>query len=144
MANEIVKAGIGEMAMDHWATQRLIEWASGKTGNEKTKEALRRDMDTFAAELAGPAPSPVERVLAETAAVSWFALRLAEAQWAGAATEGGLALVQSEHCQRRVDRAHRRLLATLKTLATVRRLGVPAIQLNVARHQLNVASPSKP
>ena len=137
----MVTVSIGKRAMDHWATQRLIDWASGKNGAEKTKANLRRDIDEFAADLAGPTPSPVERVLAETAAVSWFALRLAEAQWAAAATtEGGLSLNQSEHCQRRVDRAHRRLMITLKTLATVRRLGIPAIQVNLAHQQVNVAN----
>ena len=40
--------------------------------------------------------------------------------------------------QRRIDRAHRRLLATLKTLATVRRLAVPAVQINLA-HQQQIA-----
>ena len=90
----------------------------------------------FAAELAGPSPSPVERVLAETAATSWFAFRMHEAQYAGGATsEEGMSLAQSEHAQRRMDRAHRRFLSTLKTLAAVRRLAVPALQINVAHRQ---------
>ena len=36
-----------------------------------------------------------------------------------------MTLAQSEHFQRRMDRAHRRLLSTFKTLATVRRLALP-------------------
>jgi hypothetical protein len=48
-----------------------------------------------------------------------------------------MSLVQSEHAQRRMDRAHRRFLNTVKTLATVRRLALPAVQINVARQQVN-------
>ena len=61
-----------------------------------------------------------------------------EAQYAaGVTTEGGMTLAQSEHAQRRMDRAHRRFLSTLKTLAAVRRLALPAVQINLARQQVN-------
>ncbi len=77
-------------------------------------------------------------MLAETAATSWFAFRMHEAHYASSVTgEGGMTLAQSEHAQRRMDRAHRRFLSTLKTLATVRRLALPAVQINVARQQVN-------
>ena len=63
---------------------------------------------------------------------------LHEAHYAGGVTsEGGMTLAQSEHAQRRMDRAHRRFLSTLKTLAAVRRLALPALQINVARQQVN-------
>lgn len=124
--------------MDAWARDRLIEWSSRK-GDTKTQEGLARELDEFAADLAGPTPpSPVERILIETAALCWYALRLAEGHYAGrAASKDGFSLAQSDHAQRRIDRAHRRLLSTLKTLAQVRRLAVPAVQINVARQQVN-------
>jgi hypothetical protein len=46
-----------------------------------------------------------------------------------------MTLAQSEHAQRRMDRAHRRLVSSLKALANVRRLALPALQINVARRQ---------
>jgi hypothetical protein len=76
--------------------------------------------------------------MVETAATSWFAYRLNEATYAGNAAEGGMSLAQSDCAQRRIDRAHRRLLSTLKALAAVRRLAVPALQINVA-HQQQIA-----
>jgi hypothetical protein len=48
---------------------------------------------------------------------------------------GGMTLVQSEHAQRRMDRAHPRFLNTVKTLAAVRRLALPALQIDVAQRQ---------
>ncbi len=127
-----------DLIMDNWAVGKLIDWAAGKEGNSKTKASLKDELCEFAADLAGPSPSPVERVLAETAATSWFAYRLHEAQYAaGEWREGGMTLAQSEHAQRRIDRAHRRFLSTLKTLAAVRRLALPALQINVASQQVN-------
>jgi hypothetical protein len=136
VSEDIVRAKLGERMMDNWAVGRLIEWAAGENGNEKTKEALRRELDDLAAELSGP--SPVERVLAGTAATSWFAFRFHEAHYAtSATTEEGMTFAQSEHAQRRMDQAHRRFLSTLKTLATVCRLAVPDVQINLARQQVN-------
>ncbi len=134
MSEDIVKWNVGERVMDNWAVGRLIDWAAGKEGNPKTKTSLRQELSDFAAELAGPSPSPAEKALAETAATCWFAFRLHEAQYAsGAKSEEGMTLAQSEHAQRRIDRAHRRFLSTVKTLAAVRRLALPAVQINVAR-----------
>jgi hypothetical protein len=55
-----------------------------------------------------------------------------------------LTIIQSEHQQRRIDRTHRRLMSTIKTLATVRRLAVPALQINVARQQVNQVNVGDP
>jgi hypothetical protein len=136
VSQEIVKANLAEKAMDNWAVGKLIDWVAGKEGNQKTKASLKEELCDLAVELAGPSPSPIERMLSETAATSWFACRYYEATFAAAvAGDGGMSLAQSEHAQRRMDRAHRRLLSTLKALAAVRRLAVPAQQINVAHRQ---------
>jgi hypothetical protein len=131
----IAKNPVGRI-MDHWAIGKLVDWAAGKDGSETTKARLRGELFEVAAELAGPSPSPVERMLAETAASAWFAYRLHEATYAaGVTSEGVMTLAQSEHAQRRMDRAHRRFLNSLKTLDAVRRLALPAVQINLARRQ---------
>jgi hypothetical protein len=138
VTRDIVKAEPADRLMDNWAIVQLIDWAAGKEGDKKTKTKLHDELDAVAADLAGPSPSAVETLLADAAATSWFAYRLHEAQYASSVTgEGGITLAQSEHAQRRMDRAHRRLLSTLKTLATVRRLALPAVQINDARQQVN-------
>jgi hypothetical protein len=121
--------------MDNWAVGELIGWAV-RSDDEKLKAKLKTELCGVADELAGPNPSPVERALAETAATAWFALRKFEARYAPSSTSGdGMTIAQSEHAQRKIDRAHRRYLSTLKTLAAVRRLAVPALQINLARNQ---------
>jgi hypothetical protein len=133
-----MKSTPNERIMDHWAVSKLVDHAGGKRGNQKTKAKLLEELKAVAADLAGPNPSAVETMLAETAATSWFAFRMFEARYSTAATsDDGMTIVQSEHAQRKIDRAHRRLLSTLKTLATVRRLPLPNLQINVARQQVN-------
>jgi len=140
VSGTIVEATVGARVMDSLVAGRLIDWAVGTGADEATRERFRRVIDEVAADLAGPDPSPVERMLAGTAALSWFALRVHEAHFVGGSTSGkGMTLAQAERGQRRLDRAHRRLLSTLRTLATVRRLAVPAVPINVARRQLDVA-----
>ncbi len=45
----------------------------------------------------------------------------------------------SPHQQERIDRSRRRYLAAIRALAHLRRLQVPAVQVNVAEKQINVA-----
>jgi hypothetical protein len=44
-----------------------------------------------------------------------------------------------DYIGRQQNHAHRRFLETAKTLAQVRRLGLPAVQLNIADRQINIA-----
>jgi hypothetical protein len=124
--------------MDRWAKAKLIDLAAGKGATKQTKDALQRDLDEAIRDFAGPTPSPVEKALAETATLSWFALRLYEVTYVcGSQSEEGLTIKQADFHLRRIDRAHRRLLSTLRTLATIRRLALPALQINLASQQVN-------
>jgi hypothetical protein len=153
VGQQLAKANLSERAMDFWAADQLIELMVGATprGKDKAREKLveaakkrlRDELNEVAADLAGPGPSPVERMLGEVAAMNWFALRLYEERHVKAiSSDRPLTLAQSDHSQRRIDRTHRRLMVTLKALATVRRLALPAIQVNVARQRVNLAGPT--
>jgi hypothetical protein len=109
----------------------------GKDGDNATKDKLREEMKAYAADLVGPNPTPLERTLADVASTSWFALRCYEN---ADASSGSRSIHQADFAQRKIDRAHRRLMMTLKTLATVRKLAMPAILVNLARQQVNIAA----
>jgi hypothetical protein len=115
----------------------LIKDAVGK--NLAFKEALHRKVDLLRGELAGPSPAPLERLLADRAVTCWLFLHDREVRYAQAT---GLSITQAEHWQKVIDRAHRRYLGALKTLALVRKLALPVLQVNIARRQTNVAGPS--
>jgi hypothetical protein len=113
----------------------LIHEAAGE--NIAFREALTRKLELLRAELAGPAPTPVERLLAERVAACW--LQLHDADIRLAQRGGKLTLAQADYHQRTRDRAHKRYLSAIKTLALVRKMALPVLQVNIARKQVNVA-----
>src|SRR5262249_22540695 len=107
-------ACLDDRIMDGVASDSLIKWAVGEDCDEDTRDTLERELNDFAAELASPTSSRVERTLAELAALDWFALRVHQAKYANRFVEHkGMPFDQSEHAQRRIDRTHRRLISTL-------------------------------
>jgi hypothetical protein len=99
-------------------------------------EAAGANMEQIRDELAGPAPTPIERLLAERAATCWFTVNLYETLFS---QSSGQTLRQAEYHLRKIDSAHKRYLSSLATLARVRKLALPALQVNVGTNQVNVA-----
>ncbi len=130
-------AGIGNLA-GHAQTS-LIRAIAGE--NTVVAEAIGRRAAELRRELAGPEPTPLERLLVSRIVACWLALHYAEARYAQ--NLGKLTMEQGEYHQRTIDRAQKRYLAAIKALAEVRRRRLPIVQLNVAgagSRQLNVAS----
>ena len=116
------------------------EWSllNGFFGNNlSAQEALKRKMELLRQELADPNATALERLLAERIALSWLGLYAAEALFNQQSKD--LSNRQAEYWQNRIDRAHRRYLSAIRTLATVRKLAVPVLQLNIAKKQVNIA-----
>jgi hypothetical protein len=84
-------------------------------------ETAERKMESLRAELAGPAPSPLERLLVERVVACWLHVYVADQAvalaWRGAGTPA-----TRQAFDRRQDGAQHRYLQALKTLALVRRL----------------------
>ena len=76
------------------------------------------------------------RLLVDRIVACW--LQLQSADIAAIQTQSG-SLKLLEFYERRRSQAHRRFLSAVKMLATVRKLALPVLQLNVARNQVNVA-----
>ena len=101
-------------------------------------EALTSKMELLRAELAGPNPTPIERLLVERVVACWLQVQDAAVRYALAKD---LSVKWYEYYQRRMNHSHKRYLSALKTLALVRRLAVPVLQVNIAKKQINVAGP---
>jgi hypothetical protein len=54
---------------------------------------------------------------------------------------GNLSIAQSEYHQKRLDKAHKRYLSSIRTLAQIRKMG-PAVQINIAEKQINTVGGS--
>ena len=75
----------------------------------------------------------MERVVAR-----WLQLQDVDARYAQAKD---LSIKRCEYFQRRMNYSHKRYVSALKTLALVRKLAVPVVQVNIAKKQINVAGP---
>src|SRR5690242_5651319 len=102
---------MGDRWMDWKTVEALIESAAGQDVTKERRQEYRRELADYAAELAGPSPTPIERALAETAATCWFDLRVQEMTCA--VTHTSMALAQVEYFRRGLDRAYRRFLSVI-------------------------------
>ena len=111
----------------------------GAIGGENLswKEALARKLELMRAELAGPDPTPLERLLVERVVACWLQVQDADIRYGQGQKDR--TIVQGDYQQRRMDHAHKRYLSAIKTLALVRKLALPVLQVNIARKQVNVA-----
>ena len=102
------------------------------------REALRRQIKDQIAKLCGPNPSEVERILAWKVALEEIRVSRYEIEMESDDLEK-----IGEMKQKRLDRAHKRLVADIKALAQIQKMGL-AIQINMARQQVNIAGNGQP
>jgi hypothetical protein len=119
------------------AQHTLIAKFSGK--NLAYQEGLRQKLVSLRAELGGPTPPPLERLLIERVVACWLHLYHLEQIYA---QKESMTLDLAGHYQKCIDRAHKRYLTAIKTLAVVRKLALPVLQVNIAQKQVNVAGQS--
>lgn len=119
------------------AQDKLVEAYSGN--NLLVREGITRKVVALRDELAGPNPTALERLLVEGIVACWVHVNHLEANYAN---KGNMSLRLADHYQRSISSAHRRYLSSIRTLATVRKLALPTLQVNIARKQVNVAAAS--
>jgi hypothetical protein len=123
-----IMEGCGNLAMH--AEMALNRKFSGK--DLAVGEGLSRKLESLRTELSGPSPAPLERLLVERIVVCWLHLYYLEAIYGA---KDSMSLDLAMHYQKCIDRAHRRYLSAIKTLAVVRKLALPALQVNIANKQ---------
>lgn len=123
--------------MTEHAREALITLASGEQALF-TQELCRKQCAALARALAGADPTPLETLLVDRIVVCWLHLHYAETIYAQ--NLPALSLIQATFYQQRITAAHNRYLSAIRTLAQVRRLQVPNVQVNIAGQQLNVAA----
>src|SRR5262249_7098349 len=92
---------------------------------------LRNKLELLRSQLAGPEATALERLLVDRVVLSWLALH--EAELADVRAEGRT-MAQGDYHRRRVDSLHRRYLAAVRTMATVRRLAAPILRVKLNAH----------
>jgi hypothetical protein len=115
------------------AQQQLIRNLAGK--NHLFAEAVPRKLELMRKEIGEVNQSPLEKLLVERICSTWLHLHQLEAEYAGGC---GMTLTKANYYQQAIQRGHKCYLSAIKALAQIRKLALPAIQVNVARKQVNV------
>ncbi len=110
--------------IDHMGNSYALR-ASLKTGWEQ----LQRD-------LARPSDGALERLLIQQIVLAWLKLAYTEHHHRHFLATGGT-FKEGDFWERRLSAAQRRYLRAVETLARVRRLQLPAVQVNIAEQQVN-------
>lgn len=130
------KPGTIELIGGNLAWQVQSSFVNAIAGKDvAVREAIHAKLANLRKELLGNNPTPVEVLLVERVAACWLHVQDAELRSAQAKD---LSIRQADYQQRRMDATNRRYLAAVKALATVRKLALPAVQINVAKKQVNV------
>jgi hypothetical protein len=118
------------------AEDALIEVMT-KEDDLATKELIRCQLEAMREQIAGKNCSALERLLSEREALTWLEVQFFEALYAENMRK--LTIPQSEHHQKRLDRAHGRHLSAIRALAQIRKLlkGASITQINIAEKQIN-------
>ena len=95
-------------------------------------------MQPYAVTWQAPLPTPIETLLVDRIVLCWLHLHLVDAFYAQNMQR--LSIQQLDFHERRVSLSQRRYLSAIRTLAHVRRLQVPAVQVNIAGQQINLAA----
>lgn len=117
------------------ALRLMVDKFGGK--NPVHRAAMTRRIDELRAELLGPDPSTLEKLLVGRVVSCWFHLHYLEAQYAG---RESVSLPLGSYYQKSISAAQKRYLAAIRGLAEVRKLALPVLQLNIAKQQVNVAA----
>lgn len=134
----LARTGAADALGGNLAREAVRTLVNAHAGNNLlVREAVTKKLDELRAELLGPAPTALERLLVERVAATWLHLHHLEAVYAG---KGSMALTLAAYYQKAITAAQKRYLAAIKGLAEVRRLALPVLQVNVARRQVNVAA----
>lgn len=112
-------------------------WLDAMTGRNKIiREGYRRRADELRGELLAAGDSPLERLLVDRVVACWLQVAHADITYASLLNGESHVLRVGAHFQERQDRAHVRVPKAMRALATVRRLLVPAVQINGAEKQI--------
>lgn len=119
------------------AEQATLTIVDGMQATKAVKESLMVGLHQTAAELTQPGDGALERLIIWQIVGCWLSLSYVEYVLGRNTVEGNFNIPQGTYWEKRVTSAQRRYLRAVETLARVRRLKVPAVQVNIAEQQVN-------
>ena len=124
-----------------FAGDMMNHTALGLIRQQGVTYALRASLETgweqLQRDLARPSDGALERLLIQQIVLAWLKLAYTEHHQRHYLMSGNQLITQCDFWERRLSAAQRRFLRATETLARVRRLQLPAVQVNIAEQQVN-------
>jgi hypothetical protein len=125
----------------HGGVEGVIRYAalSSLVQNVAFEELILHGARKLRKELGIQTATPIERVLIENVVTAWVVLQATEVRCATCETGKPAPMPQALYWDRKRTAAHKRFNKAMETLARVRRLQAPALQVNIGTNQINVS-----
>ena len=101
------------------------------------KMSLNTGLTQMAAELTQPGDGELEKLIIRQIVGCWLRLSFVEYSLAIGSAEGSFNMAQGAYWEKRTSAEQRRYLRAIESLARVRRLRLPAVQVNIGAQQVN-------
>lgn len=108
-----------------------------------SKEVFRRNLETIRSDLGYDTSPEIERLLIDQICMCTLRLWMAEHRHSRELDREGVTFTQAEYNERVLTASHRRYDTAIETLARVRKLKLPPVQVNIAQagaKQTNIAA----
>ncbi len=119
------------------AEQAARKLAAGITATHAVRRSMLAGYEQLQRDLLRPSDGELDRLLVQQVALSWLKLSLTEYEHAHYMLDSAQPIKRLEFWERRLSSAQRRYLRATETLSRVRRLQLPAVQVNIAEQQVN-------
>lgn len=119
------------------AEQAAMRLISDMKAPRSMKEGMKAGCAAIAAELTQSGDGALEGLLIRQIVAEWVRMAYIEYMFNAELGSSETTFKRLDFWERQLSAAQRRYLRACETLARVRRLGVPALQVNIAERQLN-------
>lgn len=100
------------------------------------KESTKVGFEQMRQSLAHPQDSPLEELVIQNVVLAWIRLAYVEYSYTAVTNKGG-SYESLNYWEKRLNAAQRRFLRASESLARIRKLNVPVMQVNIAQQQVN-------
>lgn len=128
--------GVWRIAGD-FAEQANLNMIEAMQAPRSMKESLKAGLVSMAAELTLPGDGALEKLIIGQIVGCWLRLSFVEYTYGRNSAEGNFNMAQGAHWEKRLSSAQRRYLRAIESLARVRRLRLPTMQVNIGGQQVN-------
>ena len=106
---------------------------------KSVKMSMEHGWEAKQKELGVDEATPLEKLLIQQVVLSWMRIGHVELKYTDVIHGSSATYERLNYRERRLNAAQRRFLRASETLARIRKMDLPAVQVNIAEQQVNVA-----